>query len=779
MEHSGFPSDETLAAFIDGRLDDVTRRRVVEHMTTCDECYAVYLAATEMQKASGAAPPHRRVMPRHFWAATLTMSIAAVLAVGFFLRPQRHPGVESLVAATRDLPYRTTEGRLSGFNAWKPLGEIKRDVPGEAKKDPKNWRLLWAAAEVEESTKHNDSAENLHALGVSHLLLGNFDEAIGTLQLAAGKSPGDAAIANDLANAYLARGVYKKGASDFVEAAERAKHSWQLKKTPEAAWTRAVAFEHMHLEAESRAAWNDYLALDRTSPWRGEAERRVNGLGAPTDAARWKKAQPLLERAAMTGDTKEIARIAADFPSESAGFAEEKLSAWANGGDESFFNAGERISAAVAPRGFGYMQAICAAIRASSPEQLEATKQASHELERGRKLFADADYAAAHKALTSARELALRARSPLAQLALLQIVVCSFYENDDESTTRALDILDRELDPSATVLRARAAWLRGLTQVESGHPYDALRTYELALALATSAGCHDWQAALNAMVGQSYQILGDPERAWQFRLAALQLAMKTGHPIRLQYVLMEATVAAVFYERRRELGEVLTRRLLEASYRLKSRTAIADAHIWRARYLSDSGVSSGLNELHRARVTAAFVTDADSRDRLMANLEMAEGELLAHDEPKAAVARLTESLRFLDRSGNHLLRAQAYSARANAHECGGDRKGASLDRAYGIAEVEAQRGRISDEQLRIAFVTVARRLYTDEVDLAVTWVTTRGHSIWWSAHAQRRRAWRRRWVSSESGRCCPWAWRWSSTWHCRDGLWRGLFAVKA
>src|ERR1044072_7367909 len=87
MEHSGFPSDETLAAFIDGRLDDVTRRRVVEHMTTCDECYAVYLAATEMQNASAGPPPRPGRISGVILAATLTMSLAIVFAV--FYSPLR------------------------------------------------------------------------------------------------------------------------------------------------------------------------------------------------------------------------------------------------------------------------------------------------------------------------------------------------------------------------------------------------------------------------------------------------------------------------------------------------------------------------------------------------------------------------------------------------------------------------------------------------------------------------------------------------------------------
>jgi anti-sigma factor RsiW len=37
MEHSAFPSDETLAAFIDGRLDEETRKRVVAHVADCED----------------------------------------------------------------------------------------------------------------------------------------------------------------------------------------------------------------------------------------------------------------------------------------------------------------------------------------------------------------------------------------------------------------------------------------------------------------------------------------------------------------------------------------------------------------------------------------------------------------------------------------------------------------------------------------------------------------------------------------------------------------------
>src|SRR5213592_1840720 len=47
-EHSPFPTDETLAAYIDGRLDKETRKRVVEHMAECPECFDVVMGGREI-----------------------------------------------------------------------------------------------------------------------------------------------------------------------------------------------------------------------------------------------------------------------------------------------------------------------------------------------------------------------------------------------------------------------------------------------------------------------------------------------------------------------------------------------------------------------------------------------------------------------------------------------------------------------------------------------------------------------------------------------------------
>src|SRR3954464_3949919 len=80
MEHTGFPSDETLAAFIDGRLDAETRAKVIAHMVTCAECYAVFLSATETSVHAQARDAWR---PRRAWMVVFAATAAAAIACAF------------------------------------------------------------------------------------------------------------------------------------------------------------------------------------------------------------------------------------------------------------------------------------------------------------------------------------------------------------------------------------------------------------------------------------------------------------------------------------------------------------------------------------------------------------------------------------------------------------------------------------------------------------------------------------------------------------------------
>lgn len=297
MEHTGFPSDETLAAFIDGRLDPEAREKVIAHMATCSECYSVFMSATEMTPPAEAPSAAMRAS-RSAWLAVAVTAFAAAVAVVFLVTPVRdlmfsHQD-DGMALLAREAPaQRIIAGRISGF-PYQPMAHRMRGPSLDPMKDPANASLLTAAAGVQRSATHRRSVNNLHALGVANLLLGNGDVAISILQeallnesaqrnvAAAIDESNDVALLNDLSVALSNRALAQQevprgnlsGAAEAVLSAERA---WRVGRTPEAAWNRALAIETLNGPASARTAWHDYLAVDSSSPWAAEARKKLAG----------------------------------------------------------------------------------------------------------------------------------------------------------------------------------------------------------------------------------------------------------------------------------------------------------------------------------------------------------------------------------------------------------------------------------------------------------------------------------------------------------------------
>jgi hypothetical protein len=288
MEHTGFPSDETLAAFIDGRLDAETRAKVIAHMTTCSECYSVFLSATELPSRAAARDAWR---PRRAWIAVATTTAAAGIACAFLITPVRDRilhGEDGMAELTKAAPaQRTIAGRISGFPYQSPA-PVMRGSKFDPLQNPANASLLTAAAGVQRSVAARRTAANLHASGVANLLLGNNDAAIDTLHEALLAESGqrtvpaaivesdDVSLLNDLSAALANRAIdRRRPIPDAVEAVRCADRAWRIGRTPEAAWNRAVATEALNGRGHAMTAWHDYLAIDATSPWAAEARKRI------------------------------------------------------------------------------------------------------------------------------------------------------------------------------------------------------------------------------------------------------------------------------------------------------------------------------------------------------------------------------------------------------------------------------------------------------------------------------------------------------------------------
>jgi tetratricopeptide (TPR) repeat protein len=268
-EHSPFPSDETLAAYIDGHLDEATRKQVVEHIADCPECFEVVQVNQEMP----AAPVVKNVV---HWPRTPIVGLAAAAVVGavLLLTPLRerilpHDDLRALAKVAP--PTRKIYGRLSGF----PYQLLHVPRGGEDKSgddhsdDHETLAFQIAAGDAQKRAMEHPNARTLHAEGVAYLGLGHINDAVKTLEAAknASSNPGPQLL-SDLAAAYLASGKYDA-------ALKTANEAWSKAQTPEIAWNRAVAAQYIEPRAkyhdEAIAAWNDYFRFKDSPKWREEA----------------------------------------------------------------------------------------------------------------------------------------------------------------------------------------------------------------------------------------------------------------------------------------------------------------------------------------------------------------------------------------------------------------------------------------------------------------------------------------------------------------------------
>jgi Putative zinc-finger len=291
------PTDEALASFIDNRLDDAERRRMIEHLSTCGECRSVVHTAAEYEAEEGSAGSGSggrlvRFMRRTPLSAVAAIAVAAtvVVVLGPTIRDRWFPpGIESLVAASRNERYRPTQARLSGDFPYREAKEHMRGPKSDSELGHAD--LFAAAVQIERIANAYPTAENLHALGVAYVLVEQPQQAWTALEDALRNSTHepnptlaiekctDPGLLNDLAAVSVERN--EKVASLAVPAAERA---WTLRKNPRIGWTRAIAIEMLENQNDRAIqAWRDDLAIETDPMWRAEAQRRLEKLSEPEE----------------------------------------------------------------------------------------------------------------------------------------------------------------------------------------------------------------------------------------------------------------------------------------------------------------------------------------------------------------------------------------------------------------------------------------------------------------------------------------------------------------
>jgi len=272
-------SDETLSAFMDGRLGGAARREVIHHLATCDECRSVFQTVTDLQKAGEIEAPN--VVHGGFrWYVAIAAAAAAAVVIAFFYAPLRDWwDMRTVVKACEKMEFRPSQARLIADSSYRKTKTLR----GDKQEDPKSVDVQIAAAEIAEKAP---SPARDHSLGIAYLQLKKGNEARTQLESALIAETGapdvgqgidrctNAALLNDLAVVYQTWGP----ATLAPKAAQRA---WSLKHTPQIAWTRALVLESNPKQAIQ--AWRDYLAIDKDKDprWREEAQQRLENLEHP------------------------------------------------------------------------------------------------------------------------------------------------------------------------------------------------------------------------------------------------------------------------------------------------------------------------------------------------------------------------------------------------------------------------------------------------------------------------------------------------------------------
>lgn len=268
------PTEETLAAYIDDRLDAPTRRKVTEHISSCGECRDLVLMATDFQMSEA---PANVVRGKFGWIATAAaLAAAAVLAI-FVLRPAfvYGPQMDDLRAASEGLEFRPGLARIADGLSYKEKAPTFRGGASKQSDSNSKAQLLLIAAD----------AKDPHVGGLALLLTARdgkeTKEAVDELEAAYAGASGEKrdAIANDLAAALLTYGERWANDKTFTERAlALSEDLWKRRRAPEAAWNRAVALESLGRDDAAIQAWGEYLALDPSSEWAKEAANHRRDL---------------------------------------------------------------------------------------------------------------------------------------------------------------------------------------------------------------------------------------------------------------------------------------------------------------------------------------------------------------------------------------------------------------------------------------------------------------------------------------------------------------------
>ena len=287
------PSAERLAEFAEGILANTARAEIERHLADCPDCRDVLAdtmafltehldvtlpAASPFSGKPAAVRPRRTVLAvGGFLAAAAVLLIMVGLAwSGVWSRWFGTAGsgavLDELVAAVAAEPVRPVEGRLAGRFRYAPAPAASRGAADRIVSPD----VRIATAGIEKRAAAQAGPETRTALGVTYIVVGDFDMAIAVLEEVS-KDTGYPDALSDLSAALLARAAYRP--EDLSRALAVAEQALATPAAPMAArFNRALALERLGRRKEAEQAWRDAARYETDGEWRAEMLRRAEAL---------------------------------------------------------------------------------------------------------------------------------------------------------------------------------------------------------------------------------------------------------------------------------------------------------------------------------------------------------------------------------------------------------------------------------------------------------------------------------------------------------------------
>ena len=599
---------------------------------------------------------------------------------------------------------RRIESRFSAGFHWAPLRAAEK-----AKHPDEEWRLEALAAQF------LPDPSNQHAAGVTRALLGSFEDAVTRLDRVCRAEPENAAAWNDLAAARYGLAIDHDDPHRLPLALSDADRALRLSPSfPQARFNRALILTRLGIRNEAMLAWRRAREVEHDSDWAAEIDKNISAL----EKAIVSPLGPRLEQAlqsAERGDPNPLRALVRAYPQETRTAAERQmLTAWAEAIDSNDASAADRMLRSlhevgdllVAVNGDRLLIEIVKTIAA-------APVSGRHRLAKAHLAYRDARVHYAKGARNSAEEIAVatqlfaRERSPMEHVARYYSANAFFDSNRAEPSRRLLDrvlgSIDAERYPSlaagvekqlALYYGFRGMWTRSLMHLERSN------------TIFSSRGERINAAFVEAITGEAYDLLGDFERGWRHRIAALDVLTRSPPDQRSLPVLIGAVDAEIVrgnYESALSLLQVARK---EAD-RVAKPDLTAEAIRREARVLL---IARGEHEAQRALLdakrVASQIRDEGTRGRIEAEIAVVEAAVVRSSDPQRAVKIVTPAIEFFRSHGFGILLPAAYLERGRAHRARGARDDARADFKEGLRAIEQQRENVAVDIRTTLFDTV-------------------------------------------------------------------------